>query len=115
VDSVVTPAGATERVQVEPPSSVTMMEAECPPSSPTATHVAELADGGFGAHETARTFTSGAKLAVVCQWGVVAPAGKEGMRLPSTPVRARAVTVESAMTVSPRTVRTATSSTPGET
>ncbi len=115
MDSVVTPAGATERVQVEPPSSVTMMEAECPPSSPTATHVAELADGGFGAHETARTFTSGVKLAVVCQWGVVAPAGKEGMRLPSTPVRARAVTVESAMTVSPRTVRTATSSTPGET
>ena len=64
-----TPAGGTERVQVDPPSSVTMMDAECPPSSPTATHVAELADGGFGAHETAAHVHQRGKLAVVCQLG----------------------------------------------
>ena len=67
VERVVTPAGGTDRVQVAPPSFVTMMEATVPPSSPTATQVAELADEGSGAHETARTFTSGGELAVVCQ------------------------------------------------
>jgi hypothetical protein len=54
-----TPAGGAERDQVDPPSSVTMMEARWPPSSPTATHVAELGDAEFGAHETADTFTCG--------------------------------------------------------
>jgi hypothetical protein len=51
---------------------------------------------------------------VVCQLGVVAAAGEEGIWLASTPVRASAITVESAMTASPRTVPMATSSAPGE-
>jgi len=44
---------------------------------------------------------------------VAAPAGEERIWLPSTLVKAMAVTVESAMRVSPRTVRTITSSTQG--
>jgi hypothetical protein len=50
---------------------------------------------------------------VVCQWGVVAAAGEERIWLPSTLVKARAITVESAMKVSPRSVRMVTSSTQG--
>jgi len=50
---------------------------------------------------------------VVCQWGVTAAAGEERIWLPSTLVKAMAIIVESAMKVSPRTVRTITSSTPG--
>ena len=58
MDSVVTPGGGAEADQVEPPSFVTMMEATLPPSSPTATQVAE-SGVEVGAHETARTLANG--------------------------------------------------------
>ena len=58
MERVATPCGGDELLQVVPPSLVTMMEATWPPSSPTATHVAELGEM-LGAHDTARTFTNG--------------------------------------------------------
>jgi len=58
VERVVTPSGGDELLHVVPPSLVTMMEATWPPSSPTATQVAELGEM-LGAHDTARTFASG--------------------------------------------------------
>jgi hypothetical protein len=54
----VTPEGTVESDQVVPPLLVTMMEAKFPPSSPTATHVAVVAEE-LAAHETACTFVSG--------------------------------------------------------
>jgi hypothetical protein len=58
VDNVVTPEGGVESDHVEPPFSVTMIDGTWPPSSPTATQVAELADA-LGAQETALTLTRG--------------------------------------------------------
>jgi hypothetical protein len=90
-------------VQAEPPSSVTMIEASCPPSVPTATHVAELAVA-LGAHETALTLVKGVKLAVVSQLGATAPAGADGW-FPRRPMMATVNTVEIAVTAIRRTVR----------
>jgi hypothetical protein len=50
-----------------------MMEATLPPSSPTATQVAELAVS-LGAQETALTLASGLYAAVVCHVGVTGAA-----------------------------------------
>ena len=58
MERVLTPSGGEELLHVEPPLLVTMMEATWPPSSPTATQVAELAEM-LGAHDTARTFVNG--------------------------------------------------------
>ena len=55
---VLTPTGGVELLHVVPPLLVTMMEATLPPSSPTATQVAELGEM-LGAHDTARTFVNG--------------------------------------------------------
>lgn len=94
---------------MEPPLSVTMIEAKCPPpSSPTAAQV-DVAALELGAHETALTFANGEKEALVFHWGVVAPAGGAWSSIPSRPVKPSTVTAESAATVMPRTVRTITS------
>src|SRR5580704_10766498 len=110
VDSVVTPAGGVESDHVVPPFWVTMTEATLPPSSPTATQVAELAVA-LGAQETALTLARGVYPAVARHVGVTAAeaAGIGESRVPRTPIRAEANTVDSAMTPIPRTVRTATS------
>jgi len=110
VESEPTPAGGAVSLQVPPPSFVTMMEATWPPSSPTATQVAEVGEI-LGAQDTERTFAIGGEVKVVCQLGVAAAAGGAEGRVPRTAVRARASTVESATTVRPRTLCTATSST----
>ena len=58
MDSEVTPAGGVESDHVVPPFWVTMTEATLPPSSPTATQVAELGLA-LGAQDTAATLASG--------------------------------------------------------
>jgi hypothetical protein len=108
VDSVVTPEGTVESDQVEPPLLVTMMEAKFPPSSPTATQVADAAEE-LDAQATARTFTSGVYVAAVCHCGVDADADVVGAALPRNPTRAIVVSAESAAIAIPLTVRTATS------
>jgi hypothetical protein len=104
---VVTPTGGVERDHVEPPFWVTMMEAAWPPSSPTATQVAELA-AALGAQETAVTLVNGAKLAVVCHDGVTAAAGSAESWLPSSPMKPTAIAADNAVAVIVRIERNAT-------
>ena len=78
-----TPDGGVASDQVAPSFWVTMTEATWPPSSPTATQVVELAVV-FGADETAFTLARGLKLAVVCQVGVAAVAGRLETCIPRT-------------------------------
>ena len=115
MDSDVTPGGGVESDQVVPPFWVTMIEATLPPLSPTATQVVALAVE-LGAQETALTLASGVYPAVVCQVGVTvaAAAGNVGAWLPRSPKRATVTTEESAVTVTPRILRTATSLHDGE-
>ena len=114
MDSDVTPGGGVESDQVVPPFWVTMIEATLPPLSPTATQVVALAVE-LGAQETALTLASGVYPAVVCQVGVTAAAaGDVGTWLPRSPMRATVTTEESAVTVTPRIPRTATSLQDGE-
>jgi hypothetical protein len=68
------PAGAFSLDQLAPPFVLTMMELTSLLMSPTATHVAVLADA-LGAQDTALTLTCGEKEAVVCQTGVAAAEG----------------------------------------
>ena len=110
---MVTPGGGVESDHVEPPFWVTMMEAAWPPSSPTATQVAELA-AALGAQETSETLASGGLLAVVCHVGVTAAAGSAESCIPKIPTSATVVTVDSAVTAIVRTVRNPTSLQPGE-
>jgi hypothetical protein len=107
--------GGVESDQVVPPFWVTMTEATLSPLSPTATQVVVLAVV-LGAQETALTLASGVYPAVVCHVGVTAaaPAGKVGTWLPRSPMKAKATTEDSAMTVTPRIPRTATSLQDGE-
>jgi hypothetical protein len=82
--------------------------------SPTATQVVALAVV-LGAQETALTLASGVYRAVVCQVGVAAAAaGDVGTWLPRSPMRAMVTTEESAVTMTPRIPRTATSLLDGE-
>jgi hypothetical protein len=90
-----------------------MMEAAWPPSSPTAAQVAELA-AELGAQETAVTLASGAKLAVVCHDGATAAAGSVPSWLPTSPMRERVITVDSAVAVIVRTEPNANSLPPGD-
>ena len=114
MDSDVTPGGGVESDQVVPPFWVTMIEATLPPLSPTATQVVALAVE-LGAQETALTLASGVYPAVVCQVGATAAAaGDVGTWLPRSPMRATVTTEESAVTVTPRIPRTATSLQDGE-
>ena len=114
MDSDVTPDGGVDSDQVVPPFWVTMIEATLPPLSPTATQVVVLAVV-FGAQETALTLASGVYPAVVCHVGVTAAAaGSVRTWLPRTPMRATVIKEQSAVTVTPRIPRTATSLLDGE-
>jgi hypothetical protein len=115
VESEVMLDGGVESDQVVPPFWVTMMEATLAPLSPTATQVVVLAIV-LGAQETALTLASGVYPAVVCHVGVTAAAAAVdiGTWLPRTPMRATAIMEESAVTVTPRIPRTATSLQDGE-
>jgi hypothetical protein len=82
--------------------------------SPTATQVVVLAVA-LGAQETALTLASGVYPAVVCQVGVTAAAACDvGTWLPRNPMRATVTADVSAVTVTPRIPRTATSLQDGE-
>ena len=99
-----TPGGGDASDQLDPSLFVTMTEATCPPSSPTATQVVEM-----GAHETALTFASGLKLAVVCHVGVTPEAGSGESWLPRRTMGTSVIAVATTKTVIPRTVRTVSS------
>jgi len=104
VERLVTPGGGDASDQLDPSLFVTMTEATCPPSSPTATQVVEI-----GAQETALTFASGRKLAVVCHVGVTPEAGNGESWLPTRTTRTRVIAVATTKTVMYLTVRTTTS------
>ena len=99
-----TPRGGVASDQLDPSLFVTMTEATCPPSSPTATQVVEI-----GAHETALTFASGLKLAVVCHVGVTPEAGNGDIWIPRHMTRTSVIANPTTKPVTRRTARTASS------
>jgi hypothetical protein len=105
VSRVVTPAGGEVVVQVLPPSFVTMIEAMFPPSSPTATQVAVLAET-LGAHDTELTFTSGGALNVVCHCGAAAATGTGLRSVTKKPHNASTSATARTVVAAARTVRT---------